>query len=356
MKNVNDLCIGRDKTLRQVMERIDKNKMGLVMVVDAKGVLEGTITDGDLRRFILAQGSLDQPAHTLAWQSPITAKLGAPHAELKGLMEAHKVRLIPLLDDEGRPVSVFSHRQLLFSEDQVPAAVILAGGEGLRLRPLTDKLPKPMIKVGGKPILAGIVADLVEAGFKRLFISVNYKREVIEEYFGDGSQFGAEITYIREDKKLGTAGPLALLPQTPSAPMFVINGDVVTNTDFKQLYEYHLQHRASMTVAAIEYKVRVPYGVLNLAGHFLMGVQEKPTLNFHCSAGIYVLNPELLHSIPKGQDHDMTDLLNSTLKQGLPVCTFPIHEYWIDVGQVEDLEKARLECENGMPHKNGFSK
>ena len=353
MAEIKELCVSLDSTVRRVLECIDQNKMGVALVVDEAGVLCGTITDGDVRRFLLAQRSLDEKAESLAWKHPVTARQGTGLDRLMELIQRHKVRLIPLVDENNRPVSVFSHRQFLFSEDNGRFAVIMAGGEGKRLRPLTEEVPKPMLKVGDAPVLEKIIQRLAGSGYRRIFLSVNYKAHIIENYFEDGSRFGVEIDYLHEDEKLGTAGPLSLLPKVPTSPLLVINGDVLTSTDFNSLYEYHVEHRAVMTVASIQYKVQVPYGALRLAGHYLLGVDEKPQQVFHCNAGIYVINPELLRLVPKGEPHDMTDLLDEVLGQGLPVCTFPLHEYWLDIGQMPDLEKARLECAGQVPARNG---
>lgn len=342
MSRIRDLCSPLGASVREVMEAIDRNKAGIALVVGEDGRLVGTITDGDVRRFILSGGGIDQPAEGLVWRHPVTAPAGASRQVLGELLEKHKIRNIPLLDPDGRPVGLFTHRELLATQGTEPCAVVLAGGEGTRLRPLTDSVPKPMITVGGTPLLECLVEGLVRSGFKHLFLSVNYKAQVIEEHFGDGSRFGASITYLREDSKLGTAGPLSLLPPQ-SCPVLVSNGDLLTTTDFFSLYEFHAQHRCVMTVAGIEYKVKVPYGVLRTAEHYLLGVEEKPEQKFLCNGGIYVLNPELIHMVPAGRAFDMTDLLAKVLQAGLPVATFPVHEYWVDIGEMPDLERAQRE-------------
>ncbi|MCB2226165.1 MAG: nucleotidyltransferase family protein [Desulfarculaceae bacterium] len=339
MTQDNPLCIAQGATVRQVMKAIDGNKQGIVLVVDAEGKLLGTITDGDVRRFLLTAGGLDEPADPLVWRHPVTAPQEATRAELLELLAAHKLRNIPLLDPEGRPSGVFSLRDALEGGSAGPVAAVLAGGEGKRLRPLTNDLPKPMLPVGDTPLLQLIVENLVSSGFKQIHISVNYKAELIEEHFGDGAAFGAEISYLREETKLGTAGPLGLLPPL-SGPLLVINGDVFTAANLDRLYEFHLAQRCVMTVAATEYRVKVPYGVLKLAGHLMLGMEEKPEQSFYCNGGIYVINPEVLRFVPKGEPLGMNDLLARVLAAGLPVAAFPIHESWVDVGQAADLERA----------------
>jgi len=345
MEQAKELCSPLGASVRQVMEDIDRNKAGISLVVGEDGRLVGTITDGNVRRFILSGGSIEAPAERLVWRYPVTAPAGTPREVLAELLETHKIRNIPLLDHDGRPVGLFTYRELLASRDEGPCAAILAGGEGTRLRPLTESIPKPMVSVGGSPLLENLVASLVRSGFKRLFLAVNYKAEMIEQHFGDGSRFGAAITYLREESKLGTAGPLGLLPPL-TCPLLVTNGDLLTTTDFGRLYEFHGQHRCVMTVAGIEYKVRVPFGVLRTAGHYLLGMEEKPEQKFLCNGGIYVLNPELVHLIPAGRRFDMTDLLAKVLQAGLPVATFPVHEYWVDIGHITDLEKAQRDYQD----------
>lgn len=343
MKKDNPLHCPLGVSVRQVIQRINDNKMGIVLMVDQDGRLLGTITDGDVRRFLLNQGSLDAPADPLIWRHPVTAPAGASRRDLTRLLAEHKLRNIPLLDEEGRPTGLFTLADALEGEGERPCAVILAGGQGRRLRPLTKDLPKPMLPVGEAPLLENIVRNLVACGFSDIYLSVNYKAQVIEDHFGDGQAFGARVRYLREDTELDTAGPLSLLPPQ-SAPLLVTNGDIYTATGLDRLYEFHLAHRCVMTVAATQYRVKVPYGVLNLAGHLLLGMDEKPEQRFYCNGGIYVLNPEILRLIPSGQPFSMSQLLERVLGAGLPVAVFPIHESWVDVGQQADLERACQEA------------
>lgn len=343
MKKDNPLHCPLGVSVRQVIQRINDNKMGIALMVDQDGRLVGTITDGDVRRFLLNQGSLDSPADPLIWRHPVTAPANASRKELTRLLDQHKLRNIPLLDDDGRPVGLFTLRDALEGEAARPCAVILAGGQGKRLRPLTEDIPKPMLPVGDAPLLENIVRKLVACGFQDIYLSVNYKASVIEDHFGDGQAFGARISYLREERELDTAGPLSLLPPQ-TAPLLVTNGDIYTATGLDRLYEFHLAHRCVMTVAATQYRVKVPYGVLNLAGHLLLGMDEKPEQRFYCNGGIYVLNPEILRLIPASQPFSMSQLLERVLAAGLPVAAFPIHESWIDVGQRADLERACQEA------------
>jgi dTDP-glucose pyrophosphorylase/CBS domain-containing protein len=340
-KDINQYCLKESAAIRECMEVIDRNKQGIALIIDDQGRLIGTVTDGDIRRSILAGRSLKEPVLNVMWTNPLTAPFGASEAELKILMNKYLVRNIPILDEAGCPCKIVNLRDIVFEEDGGQCAVIMAGGEGKRLRPITENIPKPMIKVGEKPILENIIKALTESGIVNIYISINYKADIIEDYFKDGSDYGAKITYLKEDKKLGTAGALTLLPENPLNPLLIINGDIITKTNFMRLIEFHKQHRCVMTVAAIQYMFNIPYGVLKMSEHYLLGIEEKPKQKFLCNAGIYIVNPEILPVIPKNTAFDMTDLIKELARKGLPVSAFPIHEYWIDIGHKDDLKKAQ---------------
>lgn len=338
--------VGPKNRVREVMEVIDKNREGIALVTDDGGRLVGTITDGDLRRFMIANRSLDEPCTNVMWINPCTSPVGTPNDSLLSLMNQHSIRSLPLLDGEGLLADIVHIRHLLSKGDQGLVAVIMAGGDGKRLRPLTRKMPKPMVKVGDRPILENILLSLAQYGITNIYLTVNYQARMIEDYFEDGSRHGVEITYLREKSKMGTAGGLSLMAKPPIEPLIVMNGDVVTNVNFTRILDFHRQHRAVMSVAACEYHINVPYGVLNLAGHYVLGINEKPSNQFLCNAGIYVINPELIRLIPPDRPYNMTDLIQDVVRQGLPVTAFPIREYWIDIGQKENLQKARVDFQS----------
>lgn len=339
-KGIKRFCLKENSIIRKCMEVIDKNKQGIALVVNEQGQLKGTVSDGDIRRFILAGHSIEERVTKVMSTNPITAPLGTPEKKIKELLNNYLERNIPILDENGCPCNLVNIRDFVSEEYVDQIAVIMAGGEGKRLKPLTEDVPKPMIKVGDKPILENIIDNFVKFGILNIYISINYKANVIKDYFGDGSKHGVKITYIKEKNELGTAGALTLLPDIPLKPCVVINGDVITKTNFLRLSEFHNQHRCVMTVAAIQYKFNIPYGVLNLSGHYLLGIEEKPQRKILCNAGIYMLNPEVLSLIPKDSKFDMTDLIKEIVRKGLPIATFPIHEYWIDIGEFEELKKA----------------
>ncbi len=344
-KDINQFCLKESATVRDCIGVIDKNKQGIALIVDTQGRLVGTVTDGDIRRFILAGRAIDESVTNVMWTKPLTVPRGTSEKEIKELMNKHLVSNIPILDSIGCPCKIINLRDIVSDESVCQYAVIMAGGKGKRLRPITENIPKPMIKVGDKPILENIINYLKESNVVNIYISVNYKTDIIESYFKDGSEYGVNITYLKEDKKLGTAGALTLLPEIPSNPILVINGDVITKTNFLRLIEFHTQHRCVMTVAAIQYMLKIPYGVLNISSHYLLRIEEKPEQRFLCNAGIYMLNSEALSLIPRDIEFDMTDLIKELIRKGLPVTTFPIHEYWVDIGQMDDLKKVQKDLQ-----------
>ena len=342
--DIKKYLITSDATLRKALAVIDANKDGLVLIVDGSGALLGTLSDGDIRRFLLAQGDLDVPVTRAMNSSPTVIAEGSTATEHARILRERRLRNLPVLDGARRPVAVVNWTDALGARPVAPeCAVIMAGGEGKRLLPLTESLPKPMIPVGGKPVLESIVESLRDAGVKKIFIAINYRGEVIEAHFGHGEKHGVEIDYLRESKPLGTAGALSLLPTRPEGPVLVMNGDVVTRIGIADFFSFHLSHRCAVSIAASEYRVEVPYGVLKLAGHFVQSIEEKPTHRFLCNAGIYLLDPEVLAMIRSESSMDMTEVIALVSQRGLPVGGFPMHEYWLDIGRPPDLERAEKE-------------
>jgi len=257
-------------------------------------------------------------------------------------MEERCVRQVPLLDDEQRVVGLSTLRELLKSDSLPLQAVVMAGGYGSRLRPLTEDVPKTMLRVGDRPLLESIVEQLRESGIKRLHLATHYKGDVIARHFGDGRDFGVEIQYVEEDKPLGTAGALCLLGSTED-PVLVVNGDILTRVDFRAMLEFHTDHGADMTVAVRSYESQIPYGVIDSDGVNVVRVAEKPYVRHFINAGIYLLDPKVCQCIPNGQSYDMTELINNLVADGRRVISFPVHEYWLDIGRIEEYQKAQQE-------------
>jgi dTDP-glucose pyrophosphorylase len=335
------------------MACIDRNAKGIALVVDEDRHLIDTVSDGDIRRAILAGTSLETPvsellAHKvpLPHAEPITAPLGCPQADLLRTMQESSVRQIPLIDPEGRVADLVTLNELLPKQSLPVQAVIMAGGFGNRLRPLTEDLPKPMLPVGGRPLMERIVEQLRDVGIHQLSVTTHYKPEVIADHFGDGSQFGVKIDYVREEQPLGTAGALGMIDQ-PEGLLLVMNGDIVTQLNFRAMVDFHHEHKADMTVAVRKFDFQVPFGVVETEGVLITGLAEKPSLGFFVNAGIYLLEPTAHRNIPRGQRFDMTDLIDHLLAEKRRVVSFPIREYWLDIGHDADYEQAQDDLKNG---------
>ncbi len=333
-------------TIRETLGRINASK-GLALVVTPDRRLIGTVTDGDVRRAVLSGIRLEAPVQDLfalrdreLYPTPVTAPSGTSSAELLAIMNDRAVRHIPLLNETGEVVDVAAMEGVVKELDLPINAVVMAGGFGARLQPLTEHLPKPMLPVGGRPILETIVRQLQESGVGRVQVTTHYKPEAIEAHFGDGRSFGLDIQYVNEDQPLGTAGALSLIEPTEQ-PTLLINGDILTQVDFRTMLAFHREHGAELTVAVRQYDVRVPYGVIECDGARVRKVEEKPMVNFLVNAGIYLLEPAAHRSIPKGVRSNMTDLIEQLIAQSRTVAAFPIIEYWLDVGQHGDYAQAQ---------------
>lgn len=354
ISDLSSMCISPDGSIREAMACIDSHatQARIALVVDEERRLLDTVTDGDVRRAILAGLDLDAPVSILQdrkrdsrYPEPVTAPADAKPATLLQLMQERRVRQIPLLDETRRVVGLVTLRELLPVDGLPLQAVVMAGGYGTRLRPLTEELPKPMLPVGGRPLLELIIERLREAGIQRVNLTTHYKGELIARHFGDGRDFGVEIRYVEEGRPLGTAGSLSLLDAS-NEPLLIINGDILTQVDFRAMLDFHQEHQADMTVAVRQYEFRVPYGVIETDGAMITNISEKPIVQHFINAGIYLLNPEVRQYIPNGQSYDMPDLITQLLAEGYQVVSFPIREYWLDIGQIEDYQKALTDVES----------
>jgi dTDP-glucose pyrophosphorylase len=338
----------RAATLLQAVQAIEFSEIRTAVVVDANNKLIGTITDGDIRRRLLAGGSLEEPVTNAMNTSPVTAKPGASPVLLAELMKSKNVLTIPIVTTTNEFVEMIHLKdlkniksELLPKISNYDFAIIMAGGEGNRLKPITNMIPKPMVEIGGMPLLERQIIALAEAGIKRIYISVNYLANLIEDYFKDGKRYDTEIIYLKEVEKMGTAGALTLIEQIPQKPVLLINGDVFTNSNFNSLLEYHLQSEADFTVATTNYTIEIPYGVIHLDNQEVKSIEEKPTQIFLCNAGIYCLSTHAFRLITDHKLTNITELFNILISKSYKIAAFPIHEYWIDIGTPEDLDKAR---------------
>ena len=339
--DITALFVDASATLREVIAVIDRGELQITLVVDEKRRLLGTITDGDVRRGLLRGLGLDALAGRVMTTDAITVTEDLTFNEDSWLLHKRLARRIPMVGADGVVVGLALPEDELVAQGVPNRVVIMAGGLGTRLGKLTEHTPKPLLKVGTKPILETILESFLAQGFRHFHISVNYKAQMIEDYFGDGSSWGAEISYLRETQRLGTAGALSLLPR-PEAPIVVMNGDLLTKVNFRQMLEFHRIHRQKATVAVRKYDVRVPFGVVELRRDEITRIVEKPEYNFFVNAGIYLLDPECLPLVPYNQFFDMPDLLKALIADDAKVGSFPLHEYWLDVGRLDDFETANL--------------
>jgi dTDP-glucose pyrophosphorylase len=353
-KNIENLLISTEHTIYDAMKCLDKGAKGIVLVVDENKRLLATITDGDIRRALLADISSDTKISCLLdikkkskYPVPLTARIESSQDELLKLLHKEKLLQIPLLDKDVRVVGLAVLDDLVPEKNLAMQAVIMAGGFGKRLAPLTDTMPKPMLPLGKKPLLEKTLERLEAAGIQKVCLSTHYKSDVIEKHFGDGKEFGVELDYIQEDEPLGTAGALKKVVANKE-PLLVINGDILTGIDFRAFLEFHQEHKADLTVAVRKYEIAVPYGVLKIQGANVQAISEKPCLRHFINAGIYLLNPDVRKQIPDNALYNMTDLIESLMKEKKEVVAFPIHEYWLDIGNPGDYEKAKKDVENGQ--------
>ena len=329
------------------MAQMDISKIGIVLVVDSDQRLLGTITDGDVRRAVLAKVDIEEPVETLLtakegsrFAQATTGPAGADRSTLLGLLQQHNIRHLPLVDDDQRVAGLATLDEYVTDLGPPAQAVIMAGGRGSRLHPLTERVPKPMLPVGDRPLMEFIVQQLRSAGINRISVSVHHKSETIIEHFGDGREFGVEISYVTEERSLGTAGALGLM-ESPQETMLVINGDILTQVDIRAMMQFHREHRSYLTVAVQHRNLQFQYGVIECEGTSVRRITEKPSLSFLVNAGIYLLEPPVYRFIPNDERYDMTDLIQRLLDENYTVVAFPVHEYWLDIGEKADYEQAQ---------------
>jgi len=341
--DIEKIKLSPEASIREALRIIDSGAVKIALVVDEAGRLLGTVTDGDIRRAILAGAGLEDPIAQIYSKDPVTVPPSASNVHIINLCSAYRVYQIPVVDEAGRPVDMILLDEVLKSKNYPNKVVLMVGGLGTRLRPLTEKTPKPMLSVGGKPILQTIVEQFAEYGFSDIIMCVNYRAEAIYDYFGDGRRFGVRISYIKERERMGTAGALSLLPERPKEPFFVMNGDILTNVRFDRFLEYHMQNGATASMCVREYDMQVPFGVVEMEGNRITAIREKPVYRFFVNAGIYLLSPETLDYIPEQSYFDMPTLFERLMQAGHKCVSFPLREYWLDIGRMEEYERANSE-------------
>ncbi len=337
-------------SIRAAIEVVNASRMQICLVVDENRRLLGTVTDGDIRRAILAGRDFSEPVERIMNAYPQVGGPDESREVLLARMAETRLHQIPIVDAGSGVID------LIVIEDLVGTTrvrenwvVLMAGGLGRRLRPLTDEAPKPLLPVGKKPLLETILETFVEQNFRRFYMAVNYKAQMIRDHFGDGSRWGAEISYLDEDRPLGTAGALRLIPEAPKAPLIVMNGDLLTRVNFGHLLDYHVRRASVATMCVRQYDFQIPFGVVHIDDDRIERIDEKPLHSFFVNAGIYALKPEVIDIIPADEPFDMTTLFERVIGAGRSTAVFPVHEYWLDVGRIDDFNNANSEFDDVFP-------
>jgi dTDP-glucose pyrophosphorylase len=343
MYQISEIKITPAVTIREALRIIDTGAMKIALVMDEEGKLIGTLTDGDIRRGLLKGMEMNDPVRDIYNSHPISVRMSDPKEMIIELAISRRVYQIPVVDDEGRVIRLAEIDHLIRQEKHPNTVVLMAGGLGSRLRPLTDNTPKPMLPVGGKPILETLITRFRKQGYTKFVIALNYKGDIIRKYFGNGLTLGVDITYLEENQRMGTAGALGLLDRSPDESFFVMNADILTLVNFENLMDFHVRNGADATMCIREYGMEVPYGVVRLNKDNIVSIEEKPIQQFYINAGIYVLTPETLNLIPDGLPLDMTGLFEKAVEKGMTTLSFPIREFWMDIGKPEDYERANLD-------------
>jgi dTDP-glucose pyrophosphorylase len=335
-----ELCVREDATIREVMSRLNLVGSGVLLVVDEHGRLQGTLSDGDIRRWLLAGHDLTEKALLVANRDPVTLEAGSSAATARALIDKHQIHLIPVVDQERKVIDFWTRSHHAVRDDT--PVVIMAGGLGMRLRPLTDTVPKPMLETGKVPLLERILMQHIQQGAHNFYVSVNYLADVIENHFGDGSRWGVKITYLRETIRLGTGGALSLLGEQDltSDCVVVVNGDVISEINVPSLIAHHRSNKADATICSRSFSYTVPFGVIHHHDNNITAIEEKPTLEYSINAGIYCLSNDATRMIPKGRYYDITTLFSDLLEQKKRCAILNISGFWLDIGSHDDYARA----------------
>ncbi len=348
MEKIDKISVSATSTLLESLRVINDGALQIVLVLDAKGKLLGTVTDGDIRRGLLKGLQMSDSVLTIMNESPRTAsETDDPRKVMRDLLP-EMIHSVPVVDADNTVIGLLTDADLITPGEISTPVVLMAGGKGVRLYPLTKDVPKPMLKIGDMPILEIILRKLKSQGFKNIFISVNYLGNVIEEHVKDGAWLGLNVTYLHESQPLGTAGALGQLNGKLDEPFIVMNSDLLTNCDLSQVIRFHKKTNAKATLGVREYSIQIPYGVVNINGTEVESISEKPLHRSMVSAGIYALDPWALSLVPADEYCDMPTLLDKIKAEGQKVSAFPIHESWLDIGRHDDLNDARNNIEQWL--------
>ena len=342
MRGLQDISVPIDMSIIDAIETIDRSALQILLVVDKDNRLLGTVTDGDIRRGILQGVSLESPVAKAMNSDPISVGENTPRDEVLSLMRNKLIHCIPIIGESGRIVGLEAESHLLWQGTNETSIVLMAGGLGMRMRPLTNTLPKPLLEINGKPLLEHIIARFAEQGFRKFFISVNYKSKMIKDYFGSGEKYGVDIHYLEEKEPLGTGGALSMLPREKiTSDIIVMNADLLTKLNFRQLISYHQKEGGVATMCVRDYSFRVPYGVVNVEEENFVDIVEKPAHSYFVNTGIYVIKANELKNIPKNSYFDLPELFSILKKQQKKVTVFPLREDWTDIGSQSDYDRVK---------------
>lgn len=332
-----------DATIQQAIRNLDQVAIKIVLVVNDRGELEGTISDGDIRRGLLKGLDLNSSIASLIHRNALVVPPEMGRDMVMQLMVANKIQQIPVVDEHYHVVGLHLWNEISSTPTRANLMVIMAGGKGTRLRPHTENCPKPLLPVAGKPMLEHIIERAKLEGFTHFVLAIHYLGQMIEEHFGDGERLHVRIDYLREQSPLGTAGALGLLNPSPETPFVVSNGDVITDIRYGELLDFHIRHGASGTMAVRVHEWQHPFGVVQTNGVDIVGFEEKPVARSHINAGVYVLDPEALSVLQTGSHCDMPTLFERLQAIGKRTVAYPMHEPWLDVGRPDDWDRAIAE-------------
>ena len=341
MKSWTECVLKLDSTIREIIENLNQTAAGIVLITDSEMMFVGIVVDGDIRRGMLQGATLTDHSTKILIRNARTVLPGVLRSDALKLMESWNVSHLPVVDSAGKLCGLHSFMDTSFNAKRTNLFVVMAGGFGTRMGAETTKTPKPMIEIAGKPMLEHLLIRAMKNGFVNFAISVHHQGKVIEDYFGDGSLLGIRITYLREQHPLGTAGSLTLLNPAPTEPVVVSNADLVSTVDFGAVLDFHVNQCSDITIAVQDHELQNPFGVVRISDGKVVEIVEKPVISSKISAGIYVLNPSVIASIPQNETCDMPFVLQSAISRQLTVTPFQLHEDWMDVGRQSDLLAAK---------------
>lgn len=338
------IAVEATDSVAQATRRLQGTLHGVAVVLGDDGRFLGTLSDWDVRLGVLDGVGTDAPVRDVMPSRPVVAAPSTTDAEIRDLLQSHRLRALPIVDDQGQVLGMRTLERAAVGP--APTAVIMAGGRGLRLRPVTDTVPKPLLRLGSTTIVERMIAGVSAAGAEHVYLAVKYKAEAFYERLGDGAALGVQLHYLHEESPLGTAGSLSMLP-VPDGPILVTNGDIVTTVDFERMLDFHWRHGGAMTVAGATFVSHVPYGILETSRQHLLSIEEKPDRSELCNAGMYVLEPHVLRLLAAGAHADMPDLIATVLAAGMSVNVFPILEKWFDIGGPAEFERILVQFATG---------